>query len=98
LKKVTWSLKASKELNNVYDYWESRNGSSLYSEKIIDETFRIIYLLRLQNFIGEESRFRKIRRVLILENFSLFYKVIDDEIKILSFFDNRRNPANINLQ
>jgi hypothetical protein len=69
-----------------------------FSEKIIDETFRIIYLLRLQNFIGEESRFRKIRRVLILENFSLFYKVIDDEIKILSFFDNRRNPANINLQ
>ena len=80
MKKVSWSVKASRELNEVYDYWTLNNNSNAYSEKILDETFRMINLLRTQSYIGEESKIKKIRRVLILENFSLFYKLMNDEI------------------
>ncbi|MCZ2084047.1 MAG: type II toxin-antitoxin system RelE/ParE family toxin [Flavobacteriales bacterium] len=97
MKKVSWSVKASRELNEVYDYWTLNNNSNVYSEKILDETFRMINFLRLQSYIGEESRIKKIRRVLILENFSLFYKLMNDEIKVLSFFDNRRDPGNLKI-
>ena len=38
MKSVSWSLKASKELNEVYDYWTLHNKSNVYSEKILDET------------------------------------------------------------
>ena len=57
----------------------------------------MINLIRSQSYIGEESKIKKIRRVLILENFSLFYKVMNDEIKVLSFFDNRRDPGNLKI-
>lgn len=57
----------------------------------------MINLLRLQSYIGEESKIKKIRRVLFLENFSLFYKLMSDEIKVLSFFDNRRDPGNLKI-
>ncbi|QOW11078.1 type II toxin-antitoxin system RelE/ParE family toxin [Kaistella flava (ex Peng et al. 2021)] len=97
MKKVSWSVKASKELNEVYDYWALNNNSNVYSEKILDEIFRMINLVRSQSYIGEESKIKKIRRVLILENFSLFYKLMDDEIKVLSFFDNRRDPGNLKI-
>ena len=97
MKNVSWSLKASKELNEVYDYWTLHNKSNVYSEKILDETFRMINLLRSQSYIGEESKIKKIRKVLILESFSLFYKLMNDEIKILSLFDNRRNPSNLKI-
>ena len=97
MKKVSWSIKAQKELNEVYDYWNHHNKSHVYSEKILDETFRMINLIRSQSYIGEESKIKEIRRVLILENFSLFYKVMNDEIKVLSFFDNRRDPGNLKI-
>ena len=97
MKKVSWSIKASKELNEVYDYWTLHNKSNVYSEKILDETFRMINLVRSQSYIGEESKIKKIRRVLILENFSLFYKLLNDEIKILAFFDNRQDPGNLKI-
>lgn len=97
MKKVSWSIKASKGLNEVYDYWTLHNKSNVYSEKILDETFRMINLIRSQSYIGEESKIKKIRRVLILDNFSLFYKILNDEIKILAFFDNRQDPGNLKI-
>ncbi|MDP2452904.1 MULTISPECIES: type II toxin-antitoxin system RelE/ParE family toxin [unclassified Kaistella] len=97
MKKVSWSIKASKELNEVYDYWTLNNNSNIYSEKILDETFRMINLVRSQSYIGEESKIKRISRVLILENFSLFYRSMNDEIKVLSFFDNRLDPGNLKI-
>ncbi|SEV82041.1 hypothetical protein [Kaistella antarctica] len=69
MKNVSWSLKGSKELNEVYDYWTLHNKSNVYSEKILDESFRMINLVRSQSYIGEENKIKKIRRILILENF-----------------------------
>ena len=63
MKKVSWSVKVSIELNDVYDYWTLHNKSNVYSEKILDETFRMINLLRSHSYIGEESKIKKIRRV-----------------------------------
>jgi len=66
--------------------------TNIYSEIILDETLRMINLLRDQNKIGLKSSTKELRRVLILENFSLSYRLTKKEIKIFSFFDNRQNP------
>ena len=57
----------------------------------------MINLIRSQSYIGEESKIKKIRRILILENFSLYYKLMNDEIKVLSFFDNRQDSGNLKI-
>ena len=43
--------------------------------------------------IGEEVG-KNFRRVLVLLNFSIIYKVHKEKINISAFFDNRRNPDN----
>ena len=35
MKNVSWSLKASKKLNEVYDYWTLHNKFNVYSEKFL---------------------------------------------------------------
>lgn len=91
--KIIWSIRARKQFDKVYQYWTNHNESNIYSEKILDETLRMIKLLRDQNKIGlKSSSTKELRRVLILENFSLSYRLTKKEIKIFSFFDNRQNP------
>jgi len=72
--KIIWSICAKKEFDKVYQYWSDHNKSNIYSEKILDETLRMINLLRDQNKIGIKSSTNELRRVLILENFSLSYR------------------------
>jgi len=83
--KIIWSIRAKKEFDKVYQYWSDHNKSNIYSEKILDETLRMINLLRDQNKIGIKSNTKELRRVLILENFSLSYRVTKKEIKIFHF-------------
>jgi len=90
--KIIWSIRARKQFDNVYQYWTSHNESNTYSEKILDETLRMINLLRDQSKIGLKSRTKQLRRVLILEYFSLSYRISKKEIRIISFFDSRQNP------
>lgn len=90
--KITWSVRVKKEIDKVYQYWTNHNESNIYSEKILDETLRMINLIRNQNKIGLKSSTKELRRVLILENFSLSYQTSTKEIRILSFFDNRQDP------
>lgn len=90
--KITWSVRAKKEIDKVYQYWTNHNESNIYSEKILDETLRMINLIGNQNKIGLKSSTKELRRVLILENFSLSYQTSTKEIRILSFFDNRQDP------
>jgi len=90
--KINWSVRAKKEIDKVYQYWTNHNKSNIYSEKILDETLRMINLIRNQNKIGLKSSTKELRRVLILENFSLSYRTSTKEIRILSFFDKRQDP------
>ncbi len=89
---IFWSLRAKNDFDRVYRYWEERNGSNTYSEKILDETLRITNLLRDQNKIGLRNNRKNLHRVLILENYSLTYQITINEIKVVSFFDNRQDP------
>ncbi|CAD7806044.1 hypothetical protein CHRY9390_01455 [Chryseobacterium aquaeductus] len=73
--KIIWSICAKKEFDKVYQYWADHNKSNIYPEKILDETVRMINLLRDQNKIGLKSSTKELRRVLILENFSLSYRL-----------------------
>ena len=90
MKKLIWAHKAQKEFNEVYDFWVQHNKSDLYSEKLLDETLRIIKLIAESPEMGLETKRNKLRRVIINRTFSMTYKVEKENIKIASFFDGRR--------
>lgn len=93
--KIIWTQRAKSEFDDTCNFWINKNKSNTYSEKLLDETLRKINIILENPKIGTESKKNKLRRVLVLENFSLTYRLSKDSIHIVSFFDNRRNPNSL---
>lgn len=95
---IKWTEHARREKVEILKFWIKNNQSNIYSQKIKKETQRKLSLLKKNSLMGEEVEdFNEVRRILVLENFSLFYTIEVNEIKILSFWDNRRNPENLEI-
>lgn len=67
--------------------------------KIIDEVERKEQLLKINPYIGSAvfGTKEKTRRVLVLYNFSVFYRIKSDVVEIVSFWSNKDNPQKLNL-
>ncbi|MDO4764035.1 MAG: type II toxin-antitoxin system RelE/ParE family toxin [Flavobacteriaceae bacterium] len=76
------------------------NQSNQYSLKIISEVERFEALLKQNPYIGSivENTNKQVRRVVILSNFSLFYRIVEDNIQILSFWRNKNNPEELTIK
>ncbi len=47
--------------------------------------------------IGSPSEIDRVKYVLIDKNFSLYYRINKEVIEILAFWDNRRDPENLDI-
>lgn len=93
-RKIKWSPVASKQLRNILRYWLNNNRSPTYPNKILDliesQTKKIT---KFPNLFPETS-FTGIR-ISKAYNFSILYKVYDDYILIIAFWDNRQDPKEL---
>lgn len=96
--KIVWENSAIQEQVEIFEFWNKHNHSNSYSIKIFEEIERVQKLLKENPFIGRDTNFKRIKRILILERFSLFYKISDKTIIILSVWDNYRNPDDLILR
>jgi len=94
---IRWEIKAVEEQNSIFDFWNKHNKSKTYSRKIFKEIKLIESLLLKNPNMGTLTDFCDVRKITVLFNFSLFYKVIDKTIHILAVWDNRRNPDDLNF-
>ncbi len=95
-KRVTWSLRAKDERREILEYWAERTGDKTYSRKLA-KTFRekIKFIVR-HNYAGTATDIDNVRAA-VCGNYILFYEVDKECIKILSVWDGRRNPEDLNL-
>lgn len=94
---IKWTRKALHEQADILTYWIERNKSKTYSRKISVDLKAKELLLKQNPLIGKVTDFEEVRVVLILKNFSLFYRVKSVNVEILSFWDNRRDPETIEI-
>lgn len=94
---VDWTENASQQRIDILEFWIEHNQSEIYSKKIFAETLIAEQLLKENPLIGTLTDLDEIRRILILRNFSMFYTIQNHVIKILAFYDNRRNPDNLEI-
>ena len=83
-KRVIWSSIAEEKFFLTLNFWNERNLSTEYSNKII--SFPNL------GVIVQKTAKRQIRKYLVLDNYSLYYVVHHESIEILAFFDSRNNP------
>lgn len=89
--KIIWSNIAITQRNKVFEYWNNRNKSNLYSQKINKSIYEKIDLLRLNPYAGKFGDLKPFR-ICHLGNYSLVYRYSESVIYIISFWDNRQNP------
>jgi toxin YoeB len=90
-KEIIWSDLAKLEFSNVLEFYALRNGNSDYSLKILEEVEDLLETLSNNEFIGRLTS-NKITRVIPMKIYLIFYEINNNQIEILSFWDNRQNP------
>lgn len=91
---VIWSEIAVNQRDEIFEFWNNHNKSTLYSEKlnrIIQEKIEQIKVFPNSGIRFKNSQIRMIH----FENFSLIYHKIERTIYIYSFWDNRQSPDRI---
>jgi len=90
-KKIIWSARAEKELLHILDFYIERNGSNKYSSKLLDRVENSISLLPAFPELGHLTD-NEVTRVIVKDDFLIFYEISEHHIEVVSFWDGRQNP------
>ena len=91
---VIWTRTADIQFVGILEYWANRNKSNTYSKKLLQLVSKRTKQIAKNPLIYKEADFKN-TRVASLGNFSIFYKVTNEEIIITAFWDNRQNPKKL---
>ena len=91
---VRWTRTADIQYVGILEYWVKRNKSNTYSKKLIKIVAERTKQIAETPLIYKSADFKD-TRVASLGNFSIFYKVTNEEIIITSFWDNRQDPKKL---
>lgn len=94
---IVWSKSAEVVFDDVLFFYASsptsRNFGKKLHKKVTEVTHNLLKFPDLGKAV-ENSDYREF----IIDNYSLFYKVLDKYIFIAVFWDNRRNPELIQAE
>lgn len=93
-RRIVWSTSAKLLLKTIFEYFNFRNKSKLYSLKLNALIQSEIKILLQQPNIGKKTDLINVRGLLI-ENYYIFYEINETHIIILSVWDTRQNPKRL---
>lgn len=97
VRRLIWSVEARNSRKNIFEYWNNRNKSKIYSNKLnllFNANLQII--LKLPEF-GHPTKNENIKFI-IVSHFELIYKITEKEIAVLDIWDTRQNPENFPMK
>ncbi len=99
MKKVIWSDFASDNLKLIYNYHKN-NANISVAKKIKKKIFEATHLVSKQTEMGQVEfwleHLNEGHRYLVVGNYKIIYRNIDDVILITDIFDTRQNPSTMN--
>lgn len=93
-RRIVWSTTAKLQLKAIFEYFNFRNKSKLYSLKLNTLIQTELKILVLQPKIGKKTDSINVRGLLI-ENYYFFYEINETDIIILCVWDTRQNPERL---
>jgi plasmid stabilization system protein ParE len=96
--RIRWTDNALKELEETFTFLET-NWTEKELRKLSNTLDKTLNLISQNPYIFQSSDFKKdIRRAVILSLNSLYYRIKDQDVEILSFFSNRQKPTKRKLK
>lgn len=97
VRRLIWSVEARNSRKNIFEYWNNRNKSKAYSNKLnllFNSNLQIV--LKLPEFgIATKNEDDKL---IIVSHFEIIYKITEKEIVVLDIWDTRQNPIDFPLK
>lgn len=93
-RRIVWTTPAKLQLKAIFEYFNFRNKSKLYSLKLNRLIQTELRILLQQPTIGKKTDSINIRGLLI-ENYYVFYEINETHIIILFVWDTRQNPKHL---
>lgn len=93
-RRIVWTSSSKLQLKSIFEYFNFRNKSKLYSLKLNTLIQTEIKILLQQPNIGKKTDSINVRGLLI-ENYSIFYEINETHIIILSVWDTRQDPKRL---
>ena len=91
---VVWTKTADILFAGTLEYWNKRNKSNSYSKKLVKLVAERTKHIANSPFIYRSTDFNNIR-IASLGNYSILYKVTDEQIIVTAFWDNRQDPKKL---
>ncbi|MFN3754099.1 type II toxin-antitoxin system RelE/ParE family toxin [Flavobacterium sp.] len=96
--KILWTDFALKELEKTIEYLEE-NWTEKELKNLAENIEEKLALISRNPNLFQTSDYKKeIRRIVILTYNTLYYRVTNEQIEIISFFSNRQNPRKRKLK
>jgi plasmid stabilization system protein ParE len=94
-RQVIWSLRAQADRKDIFNYWNKRNKTNLYSIKLNALFKAAVKLIAEYPEIGKPTN-DKNARFKIVRDYLIFYELNEeDELIILTIWDSRQNPRKL---
>ena len=95
-KGIIWTLQAKKEREEILNYWFKITGNKKHSRKLALQFRETVRYLAKYNYLGRPTDINNVRDT-IAGDYLMFYKISDTFIEIVSIFDCRRNPEDLDI-
>lgn len=93
-KQIIWSERAIDDLLKILEYWKQRNNSNSYSKKLNELFNKSIELISNHPSIGRLTQIENIK-FKVVKDYLIIYEDSPELIIILTIWDSRRNPEDL---
>lgn len=93
-RKVIWTETAANQRREILKYWSTRNKSTTYAEKLIQLSSNHLKVISKNPKAFKETEIESIFES-AMGHFSIYYKIMPNEIIVMAFWDNRQDPKKL---
>ena len=94
--RIIWSDEAVNNLREIIGYLELK-WTEKELKKFGQKLEKQIGIIKGQPLAYPKSRKKSIRRAVMTKQTTIYYQIVRDAIRIVSIFDNRKDPKNLRL-
>jgi len=95
-KRIIWTEQARAERREILEYWFFRTGNKKYSKKLALQFRETVKYIALHNYLGRQTELVDVH-VAVCGHYLIFYKLTEIHVAVITVFDNRRNPRDLDI-
>ena len=95
-RKVIWTLRAQNDRIRIVEYWNDRNKSTAYSNKLNSLIKQTLKLLGQYPYLGKSTDIDQVR-LKILKNYLIVYKLTQTHLIVLALWDSNQDIKNLKI-